>query len=151
MAQHDIRLPLSNQSRDRPPVFQRCHQFCVMVIQNLRGGDAKDFGSGLDFGLAPLSQWAAGHLSMAEVAVASGNEFHLMSQLRPKHGRTTHFDLAIVGMRSEANDSEFAIGGFNSRQGLPGKSRRFSRRTLHEDCHGKGTRQDQHETQNTES
>ncbi len=136
-AEHDVRFPFANQADDLLAHFERRQQLAVVVVEP--GGDAQDTGGALHLGLAPLGQRFAGFTPVTNVAVGDGDEFHMVAGRRPQRCRAAGFDLAVVGVRSEADDAELAvrpsfrlrIRSIHGDNGSPGQDAAFGRGRSH--------------------
>src|SRR5690606_2561970 len=53
--------------------------------------------------------------------VSGGDELHVMARFRPGRRDTADLDLAVIGMRAERDDPEFAVIGPRRRDGIPGR------------------------------
>ncbi len=54
---------------------------------------------------------------MAGVAIGDGHELHVVAHLSEQGGGAGRADVAIIGMRSEGNDAELAVGILGQQHG----------------------------------
>ncbi len=104
-----IGVPGADQPSHGAAIFQGRHQLAVMDVQHLRSR-AQDLRGRAHLGQAPGGQGFACHAGVPGVAIGDRGQFHVMSQGRPEHGRSTGTDLRIVGMSPEDDDSQLAVG-----------------------------------------
>ena len=106
----DVCIPLTDQSDEHAPVFERGEDFAVVNIEHF-SFDPEHGGGGLDLGEAPFGERTAGFAPMADVSVGDGDQFDFMTFGGPEGGGSRGLDLAVVGMGTEADDTERS-GGF---------------------------------------
>ena len=116
MGDHDVGIPLTNQTRYGAAIFECWHQLAVMNIEHLRrhSQSLRDFGR---LGSSPLGQRSACHPPVANITVRDRHQLYMMPLLRPQRGSTTALVLRIVRMCAEADDVQFSIVGFFVRLG----------------------------------
>ena len=115
VAHDDVGFPFADKPCQRLAIFQGRHEFSVMVVHHVRL-NTENLGSLLDFAGSPLGQLPAGHDRMANVAVGSGDEFHLVPQLGPHGSDPTSLEFAVVGMRAKDDDTQLAVVGIGGEQ-----------------------------------
>jgi hypothetical protein len=59
---------------------------------------------------AALGEFAAGVAPVADVAIGDGAEFDVVAEFGPFDGGAAGFVFGIVGVGSENDDAEFAVG-----------------------------------------
>ncbi len=104
----DIGVPLSDESDDGSAVFEGGGDFAVVDIEDL-GGGAEDFGAGFDFASASEGEWSAGLAPVSDVAVGGGDEFDVVSLGGVEGADAADLQFAVIGVRAEAEDAEFAV------------------------------------------
>jgi hypothetical protein len=81
-------------------------------------GSDTPFGSaGFGFGVAALGEFAAGIAPVADVAIGDGAEFDVVAEFGPFDGGAAGFVFGVVGVGSENDDAEFAVGFGGGEQG----------------------------------
>ena len=89
-----------------------------MVIGEDDALDAEDAVSLVDLGFAAEGEGAAGFAPVADVAVGHGHEEHVVAGGGPARGGAADLEFAIIRVRAEGDDAEFAVVG--GRQGDAG-------------------------------
>src|SRR5690606_11235956 len=120
MGKHDVRFPLANEAHDLAPRLEVRHELAVVDVEDL-GLDPEDARGLLHLARASLGERAAGLVPVPDVAVRERDELHVMARFRPERRDTADLDLAVIGMRAERDDPEFAVIGPRRRDGIPGR------------------------------
>jgi hypothetical protein len=105
---HDIGIPLPDQTRDGSPVFQCGHDLAVVDIEHFVG-DAEPPRNLLHFFQSALRQRPARGLPVSDIAIGGGDQLDVMSGLGPFHRDAGAAIFGVIGMRAENNDPQFAV------------------------------------------
>src|SRR5207247_823800 len=106
----DVSLPLADEASNGAAVLQSRQQLAVMNVQHL-GGDAENFSRFLNFRRAATSQWSARLAPVTYITVRHRDKLDVMPLSRPHSGRAADLQLAVIRVRAEADDPQFAVVG----------------------------------------
>ena len=126
-AHHNVGLPFPDEAREHAAIFHSGQKLAIMDVQHLRR-DAENFGGGFDLSFAPERQWAASLPPVADIAVRHRNKLHLVPLRSPHRRHTASLKLAIVGMRAETDDAQFAAIVGSGESGSEGEKRQSNQK-----------------------
>ena len=89
-------------------VLQRGQQLAVVDVEHF-ARDVQHLGDASNLGRAAPGEWPARLAPMADVAIGDRNKLDMMARGGPERGRAAGLNLAIIRMRAEADDAEFAV------------------------------------------
>lgn len=109
MGDDEVGIPFADDLGDAFAVFEGGEEFAVVNVEDL-GGDPPFGSAGFGFGVAALGEFAAGIAPVADVAIGDGAEFDVVAEFGPLDGGATGFVFSVVGVSSEYDNAEFAVG-----------------------------------------
>ena len=116
MGDDEVGIPLTDHLGDEFAVFEGGKELAVVDVEHL-GSDTPFGGAGFGFGVAALGEFAAGVAPVADVAIGDGAEFDVVAEFGPFDGGAAGFVFGVVGVGSENDDAEFAVGFGGGEQG----------------------------------
>src|SRR5437867_6572031 len=108
MAEHDVGFPLPNEAGKHAAIFEGGKQFAVMNVEN-DALHAENLVRSLHFVAPAQGQGAAGFAPMADIAIGHRHEQDMMAFFRPHGSCATYLKFAVIRMRPETDDAEFAV------------------------------------------
>ena len=105
----DIGIPFADDFGDEFAVFEGGEQFAIVDVEHL-GSDSPFGSAGFGFGVAALGELSSRIAPMTDVAIGDGAEFDVVAEFGPLDGGAAGFVFSVVGVGSEYDDAEFAVG-----------------------------------------
>src|SRR5690606_34970 len=94
---HHIGFPIPDSADNLQSDGKSRGKFPVVVVQYLVS-DSQALGHLMRLSYTALSQYAATLFHMSGVPIGNGEKLYFVSHLRKQSGRSSTFDIAVVGM-----------------------------------------------------
>ena len=114
----DVRFPIPDAADHLTPDLDAGKQFAAVIFEDLVFVDPQPTSGLLSFFTAPLLECSTGVGGMAVVSPGGRHELHVASRVRPLRRSAARLQFAIVGMRSDHQDSKLCFR-IISHRGLP--------------------------------
>ncbi len=108
MTDHEIGLPIADQTANRPAIFHGDHEFPVVDIEDLNLV-SEDFSASLNLRGAPPGQGSSGQAPMTNVAIGARYEFDVVAEGSPFRSGSPGAEFTIVRVCPEDDGPQFPV------------------------------------------